>query len=147
MTHAARPNDLLRTYYARVLGVAYQALGDAALAIEATEVCFKRLARRRIAGPVEVWRTLMRALQAYVDRGMDVALLDSNASGWQASLLDGLADLAPFDRVLLLLHYHEHLGFDQLALVMDQDVEAVRRSLAQVRGQLIDNVGLNDALR
>lgn len=141
------PNDLLHTYFARVLGIAYQALGDAALATEATETCFRRLARRHAAEPVEVWRTLMQVLQRYVGRGIHVAMLDSNASGWQATLLDGLAELPPYDRVLLLLHYHEHLSLEQLARVMDEDIETIRTSVAQVRKQLIDNVGLYDALR
>ena len=37
--------ELLDTYYTRVLGLAYQVLGDAALAAQATETCFEQLMR------------------------------------------------------------------------------------------------------
>jgi DNA-directed RNA polymerase specialized sigma24 family protein len=85
-------------------------------------------------------------LQRYLGRGIHVALLDSDAPGWQASLLDGLAELAPYDRLVLLLHYHEQLNFEQLALVMDDDIASIRASVAQARQLLIENVGLVDAL-
>jgi DNA-directed RNA polymerase specialized sigma24 family protein len=146
MVTAARPNDLLHTHLIRVLGIAYQALGDAALATEATEACFKRLARQDSTDTIYVWHTLVKVLYSYIGRGIHVELLDSNATGWQASLLDGLAELTPYERVLLLLHYHEHLSFDQLAMVMDDDVDAIRDSVAQVRQQLIKKVGLDDPL-
>lgn len=146
MVPAARPTDRFQPYFTPVLAIAYQALGDAALAADAAEACFVRLSRRRNAGPLDVWRTLVEVLRRFIARGAYVALLGSNANRWQASLLDALAELSPDDRILLLLHYHEHLTFEQLAVVMDDKVDAVRAAVSEARKQLLDSTGLGDAL-
>ncbi len=147
MVTSARPSDIRHHYFVRVLGIAYQALGDAALATEAAEACFKRLARRREIDSDMLWRTLVQVLQRYIQRGINVALLHSEATGWQAALLDQLATLPPYERIVLLLYYHEQLNIDRLAVIMDDDVASIRETVEQARQQIVGKMGLTDALR
>ena len=144
---AAAPTELLDTYYARVLGVAFQVLGDAALAARAAETIFRRLIRHERAPATTVWAAAVKVLHSYLERGLRVEPLASDAAGWQAPLLDGLAELDPADRILLILRYHEGLQYSQLAEVLGTDVGTVRRDVARARNRLMDVLGLRDAVR
>ena len=54
----------------------------------------------------------------------------------------GLAALAPIERRVLLLAVVEEMPLEQVAQVLDLDVEAVRRHLAEARGNLRQEVAL-----
>jgi len=143
----APPKDLLDAYYTRVLGVAYQVLGDAALAEQATETCFERLLRLSPVSAVPVWRVTLDVLHSYLLRGLAVEPLASDAAGWQASLMDGLAELEPEERIVLLLSYHERLDHEQLAEVLGCTPRQARQDVARARSRLIDVLRLRDAMR
>ena len=148
MVAAARPTtELLDTYYVRVLGLAYQVLGDAGLATRAAETSFARLVRDRQSDLTAVWRVTVRTLHSYLVRGFTVEPLASDAPGWQAPLLDGLAQLEPEERILLLLRYHEGLDYRQLAAVLGVDAGRARQDVARARNHLFDVLGLRHAVR
>jgi DNA-directed RNA polymerase specialized sigma24 family protein len=132
--------DLVRGYYARVLGIAYQVVGDATLASRATSAIFRRTLRLRpTAGQetVALWRTALKILRGYRARGLTVAPLTSESGDWQTTLLSRLGRLEADDRILLLLRYREGLDDQQLAEVLDADRHAVRARLAQARNRLL----------
>ena len=144
---AGDPVNLLARYYTRVLGLCYQVLGDAALAERATEMSFLRLLPAGSANDRAVWQAAVRVLRAYLARRLTVDPLASDAPGWQAPLLDGLADLEPDERILLLLRYHEGLDHAKLAEILSIGVDQVREEVLRARTRLIDVLGLRDALR
>lgn len=140
------PADLLDRYYTRILGLAYQVLGDAALAARAAETVFDRIVKDEATDGLEIWRAAVGVLRSYLLRGFTVEPLASDAAGWQASLVDGLAALDPEERILLILRYHEGLRHEQLAQILGQDTRHVREEVARARGRLMDVLGLRDAL-
>ncbi len=140
------PAELLDRYYTRILGLAYQVLGDAALAARAAEAAFERIIREESTDKLDVWRAAVGVLQSYLLRGFTVEPLASDAAGWQASLVDGLAALDPEERILLILRYHEGLLHEQLAEVLGKDTRQVREDVARARGRLMNVLGLRDAL-
>ena len=71
----------------------------------------------------------------------------SDAPGWQAPLLDGLAALEPDERILLILRYHEGLDHAKLAQVLGIGADHVREEVLRARSHFIDVLGLRDALR
>ena len=144
---ARAPANLVGGYFTRVLGLCYQALGDAALAERATEMIFRRLSYAGEIGDRAVWRTTVRVLRKYLARRLNVDPLASDAPGWQAPLLDGLAALQPDERILLLLRYHEGLDHATLADVLGIDMDRLGQEILRVRRRLIDVLGLRDALR
>ncbi len=144
---ADAPSELLDRYYTRVLGVAYQVLGDAALAARATDSTFERLLRQERRDRIEVWRIAVKVLRSYFVRGLTVAPLAPAVKGWQGSLLQGLARLEPEDRILLLLRYHEGLVHEQIAEVLATDVERIRQESARVRLRLMHALRLDDTVR
>ena len=139
--------QLLDSYYTRVLGVVYQTVGDAAFAARAVETIFDQLLYEADVADVDVWQITVEVLKAYIRRGYVVAPLASDAAGWQASMIDGLAQLDPETRILLLLRYHERLGYEELAAILGLEVGAVREAVARARSELMDVLGLRDALR
>ena len=148
MAIAAPPSpELLDRYYTRVLGLAYQVLGDAALATRAAETTFERLLRAERHDTVDVWRTAVDVLRSYLVRGLTVEPLASQAAGWQAALIDGLAELEPEARMLLVLRYHEGLAHEQMAEVLGTDPAQAREGVARARNTLMDVLGLRDAMR
>lgn len=135
---------LVEDYYTRVLGVAYQVVGDATLAARATTTIFGRAIRRRpTAGqvPVILWRTALKILRGYHARGLTVTPLVPTSADWQTTLHNRLARLDPDDRVLLLLRYREGLDDQQLAEVLQVNRQTVRARLAQARGRLLAEQG------
>ena len=141
------PPQLIETYYGRVLGLAYQVLGDAALATRAAETTFERLLDGGNRDRLAVWRISLAVLRSYLARGFTVTPLASDAAGWQGSLMDGLAQLAPAERIVLILRYHEGLTPPELAEVLGVDEARVRNEVAQARGRLMEVLGLRDALQ
>jgi len=138
---------LLDSYYTRVLGIAYQTVGDAALAVRAVETIFDQLLQEADADVIDVWQITVEVLQSYIRRGYVVAPLASDAAGWQASLLDALAQLDPDARIVLLLRYHERLSHEELATILQVDARVVRDEVARARSELMDVLGLHDAMR
>lgn len=128
----------LDRFYARVIGFAYQVLGDAELAAQAAEAVFTR--RPPPTEELEVWTAALAAIRQFLARGFVVRPLVSLNDGWQAELLQGLADLAPEDRVLLLLRYHEGLSITALAQVAGLSPADTRQQIAAARGRLIDRL-------
>jgi len=139
--------DLLNAYYGRVLGVAYQVVGDAALAAQVVETTFDRLAGDEAVDDLVVWQTAVDVLRTYILRGFTVTPLASEAAGWQAALIDGLARLDPEARIVLLLRYHENLSYEDLGEVLESDPRRVREELARARAALMNVVGPQHALR
>lgn len=143
MTFGARPaapsREVLDRYYPRVLGFAYQVLGDAELAAQAAEHAF--LQPQPPATELAVWKATMTTLRIYVGRGFVVRPLGPLLQGWQADLLQGLACLAPLERALLLLRYHEGLAPRILSEVLDLPEAEVRAQLARARATLIERIG------
>ncbi len=139
--------QLLDGYYTRVLGVVYQTVGDSALAVRAVETIFDQLFQEADADAIDVWQITVDVMQSYIRRGYIVVPLASEAAGWQGSLLDALAQLDPDARILLLLRYHERLSHEELATILGADVQAVREEVARARSELMDVLGLRDALR
>jgi DNA-directed RNA polymerase specialized sigma24 family protein len=137
-SRAAQLRQTLDRYYARVLGFAYQVLGDAELAARAAEDVFARspLPEDEIA----VWRAAMTTIRGYLRRGFVVRPLVTLSAGWQADLLHGMADLDPEERALLLLRYHEGLTVEAIAAVLDQGMDESRRRIAEARNRLIDRI-------
>lgn len=133
---AVPDREILDRFYGRVLGFAFQVLGDTELAAQAAERIFVQ------APPpdseIAVWRAAMTTLGRYVERGFVVRPLLPLAQGWQADLLQQLAVLPPLDRALLLLRYHEGLEPDALAEVLELPEPTVRARIAAVRSALID---------
>ena len=130
------PRELLDRLYLRVLGFAYQVLGDAELAAQATETIFVR--RDPPLDELAVWKTAMATVRSYVARGFVVRPLVPQTQSWQADLLQRLAQLAPLDRALLLLRYHEGLEPTALAEVLGIPERDVRKQIAVARGRLLD---------
>ena len=140
------PAELLDAYYTRVLGLAYQVLGDAALAARAAEATFERVLGDEYTGPLDIWRAAVAVLRSYLIRGFTVEPLASDATSWQASVVDGLAKLEPEERILLLLRYHEGLPHEELAAVLGRDPRRVREDVARARSRLMNVLRLRDAL-
>jgi len=137
-------------YYDRVLGVAYQVLGDAGLATRAAEHIFRRIGRehpRMQTDRASIWRVAGDVLRENIARGYLVRPLRSDAAGWQATLIDDLARLAPEDRLLLLLRYHEGLDNVMLSRVWRADLKTIREQVAQAQSRLSLTSDVAHALR
>lgn len=132
------PREILDRFYVRVMGFAYQVLGDAELAARATEEVFVR--REPPADEAAVWAATIEVLRRFLARGFMVRPLVPQTQGWQAELLHGLARLAPMDRALLLLRYHEGVTIEALARILVIDEREARRRIAQARAKLIDEL-------
>jgi DNA-directed RNA polymerase specialized sigma24 family protein len=132
------PREVLDRYYQRVLGFAYQVLGDAELAAQAVENVFVR--RRPPTTEAAVWATALDVLQQYLQRGFVVRPLTSVSQSWQAELLQGLAQLPPLERALLLLRYHENLDPALLAEIYKQPERTIRERVAAARARLLDDL-------
>jgi hypothetical protein len=130
------PHELLDRLYLRILGFAYQVLGDAELAAQATESVFVR--RDPPQDELAVWKAAMATMRSYVARGFVVRPLVPQTHSWQAELLHSLTQLAPLERALLLLRYHEGLETTDLAYVLDISEPDVRKQIAVARGRLLD---------
>lgn len=120
--------------YGRLLGFCYHILGDAALAAQASEAICLRVAR----GPLTeftLWRTAVQVLECYLQRGLFVQPL--TPEGTQASLLRAIHRLEPFDRVLLLLRYHEQLELKLMSEVLQFAQPTLRLALAEARRRLL----------
>lgn len=128
--------DILDRFYLRVLGFMYQVLGDAELAAQATEAVFVR--RAPPTDETEVWTAALATLRSYLARGFVVRPLVPLNQGWQADLLQALARLAPQERALLLLRYHEGLDLATLAQVVAMDEQELRAEIAAARARLLD---------
>ncbi len=135
---AAQSREVLDRFYLRVLGFAYQVLGDAELAAQAAESIF--LQSKPPATELAVWQAAMQAMQAYVARGFVVRPLVPLGQGWQAKVLAGLATLQPLERALLLLRYHEGLEPALLAKVLGRKESDLRAQIAAARGALLDQM-------
>lgn len=128
--------DILDRFYLRVLGFMYQVLGDAELAAQAAESVF--LGREPLTDELEVWAAALATVRSYLARGFLVRPLVPLTQSWQADLLKGLARLAPLERALLLLRYHEGLELAALAQVAGMDEQALRAQIAAARARLLD---------
>lgn len=130
------PPALLDKLYPRVLGFAYQVLGDAELAAQAAETIFVR--RDPPQDEVAVWTAAMTTMRSYIARGFVVRPLVPQNQSWQTDLLRRLAQLEPLERALLLLRYHEDLELADLAKVLGISEEELRKQVALARGKLLD---------
>lgn len=130
--------DILDRFYLRVLGFMFQVLGDAELAAQATENVFVR--RNPPTDELQVWTAALVTVRGYLARGFVVRPLVPMTQGWQADLLQGLARLAPLDRALLLLRYHEGLDLVMLARIVALDEQQLREQIAAARGRLLDGL-------
>ncbi len=138
-SNAAVLGALLDRYHARVVGFAYQVLGDAELAAQAAEAVFTQRPLPR--DEIEVWTAVFATMRRFLARGFVVRPLIAVNDGWQADLLHGLAELEPEERALILLRYHEGLPLETVAQVAGLSVAAARQRLATARGRLIDRLG------
>ncbi len=137
-----RSPDVTRRY-ARILGFAYQMLGDAALAAQATNrVCLRAV--RSPGDDLTFWCSAVVVIHDYLARGFLVRPL--MPEGQHAALLSALQELAPAERMIVLLRYHEGLTIPDLATVMETDHVTIRRVLAEARGALLDRIGARNAL-
>ncbi|HEY0605577.1 MAG TPA: sigma factor-like helix-turn-helix DNA-binding protein [Herpetosiphonaceae bacterium] len=130
------PPALLDRLYPRVLGFAYQVLGDAELAAQAAETIFVR--RDPPQNEVAVWTAAVATMRSYIARGFVVRPLVPQTQSWQTDLLRRLAQLEPMERALLLLRYHEDLELADLAQVLGISEDELRRQVALARGKLLD---------
>lgn len=130
------PPALLDKLYPRVLGFAYQVLGDAELAAQAAETIFVR--RDPPQNEVAVWTAALTTMRSYIARGFVVRPLVPQNQSWQTDLLRRLAQLEPLERALLLLRYHEDLELADLAKVLGISEEELRKQVARARGKLLD---------
>jgi hypothetical protein len=131
------------TRYARILGFAYQVLGDAALAAQAANTVCLRYARSG-GDDRAFWREAVTVLHDYLARGFVVRPL--LPEGQHAALLSALHRLEPAERMIVLLRYHEGLTIPDLEAVMAIEQATIRRVLAQARGSLLDWTGVRDAV-
>jgi hypothetical protein len=141
---------MLQRWYDRVLGVAYQVLGDAGLATRAVEEVFTRLAREssgRLADSQMLWRGVVMTLRASISRGHTISPLAPGSSDWQAALLRGLVRLEPEERLLLLLRYHEGLDYRQLSAAMESDERTTRERCRLARSRLLAELESVDAVQ
>ncbi len=138
-TQSIAPREVLDRFYLRVLGFAYQVLGDAELAAQASEQVFIRdeLPRTELG----VWKIAVVTIRSYLVRGFVVRPLVAPSTGWQSDLLRGLAGLTPMERALLLLRYHEGLEPDVLAEIFELSESAMRQEIAAARTNLIERMG------
>lgn len=130
---AAAPPFPVVANYGRVLGFAYQVVGDVALASRVAEKVVLRLGS--VSTEVRFWRTLIKILQAQVAQGMVVDL--ATASGEEAALQHALHQLTADERMLLLLRYHEHLDLVTLAAVLRRPEREVRIAINEARRKLL----------
>lgn len=130
------PPALLDRLYPRVLGFAYQVLGDAELAAQAAETIFVR--RDPPQHELAVWTAAIATMRSYVARGFVVRPLVPQSQSWQTDLLRKLAQLEPLERALLLLRYHEDLELEDLAQVLGISEDELRKQVALARGKLLD---------
>ncbi|MBV9788557.1 MAG: sigma-70 family RNA polymerase sigma factor [Chloroflexi bacterium] len=130
------PPALLDRLYPRVLGFAYQVLGDAELAAQSAETIFVR--RDPPQNEVAVWTAAIATMRSYVARGFVVRPLVPQTQSWQTDLLRRLAQLEPLERALLLLRYHEDLELEDLAQVLGISEDELRKQVALARGKLLD---------
>ncbi|WP_052343815.1 sigma factor-like helix-turn-helix DNA-binding protein [Kallotenue papyrolyticum] len=121
--------------YLRVLGVAYQVLGDAELAARAAEQIF--LQQPLPADEQQLWKRVLRVMDEFIMRGF-VVHPPVAPDGSQTALLRALASLAPHERALLLLRYHERFSIDDLAALLDVPPDAARRRVAAARARLLE---------
>ena len=135
---APESREALDRFYLRVLGFAYQVLGDAELAAQAAESIF--LQSEPPVTELAVWKAAMATMRANVARGFVVRPLVPLSQGWQAEVLEGLAALEPMERALLLLRYHEGLEPIMLAQVLERPESDIRAQIAAARGQLLDRM-------
>lgn len=136
--------DLVEEYYTRVLGIAYQVVGDATLAARAATTIFGRAIRLRAAAgqePVVLWRTALQILRGYQARDLTVTPIVPTSADWQTVLLNRLARLDPDDRILLLLRYREGLDDQQVAEILRVKRQTVRARLTQARDRLFTEQG------
>nr|MBA2682398.1 hypothetical protein [Ktedonobacteraceae bacterium] len=127
----------------RILGFAYQMLGDAALAAQAANVVCLRVEPSH-NDDLLFWRTAVEVIGDYLHRGFLVRPLAPE--GKHATLLSALQQLDPAERTLVLLRYHEALTIPDLATVMATDQVTIRHVLAEARRALLDQKGVRDAL-
>ncbi len=78
--------------YRHILGIAYQVLGDAALAAQAVNTVYVRFGRTG-GDTVAWWHALVEVLHVYMARGFMVRPLASE--GQHAALLHALQQLEP----------------------------------------------------
>lgn len=118
--------------YGRVLGFAYQVLGDVALAMAVADEVYLRHGE---ADDVVLWQATVRML----DRSLahDIAIEPLAPEGQHAALLTALQQLTHADRMLILLRYHERLALPQLATVLHDDPRRVRLALIAARQRLL----------
>lgn len=135
-SNAAGLEMLIDRYHARVVGFAYQVLGDAELAAQAAEAVFTQRPLPR--DEIEVWTAAFATMRRFLARGFVVRPLVGLNDGWQADLLQGLAGLHPEDRALILLRYHEGLPLEAVAQAAGLSVAVAQHRIARARGQLID---------
>lgn len=121
--------------YLRVLGMAYQVLGDAELAARAAEQIF--LQQPLPADEQQLWKRVLRVMDAFIARGF-VVHPPVAPDGGQAALLRALASLAPRERALLLLRYHERFSIEDLAALLDVPPAAARQRVAAARSRLLE---------
>jgi hypothetical protein len=138
-TQAIAPREVLDRFYLRVLGFAYQVLGDAELAAQASEQVFLR--DDLPATELDVWKIAVVTIRTYLVRGFVVRPLVAPSSGWQSDLLRGLAGLAPMERALLLLRYHESLDPVALAEIFEVSETVMRHEISAARANLIERMG------
>jgi hypothetical protein len=141
---------MLQRWYDRVLGVAYQVVGDAGLATRAVDEAFTRLARESSGRPLDtqmLWRGVVTTLRASISRGHTISPLAPPSSDWQSALLRGLGRLEPEERLLLLLRYHEGLDYRQLSEVMGGDERTTREQCRQARSRLLAELESVDAVQ
>ncbi len=129
--------DLSLTDYGRLLGFMYQMLGDAALAVTATDQVWTLLGRGPAStDPVRRWRTALRVLNRYVRRGL--VLQPLAPEGGLRVLLRALHQLPLTERALLLLRYHLQLDPATLAAVVALAPPELAAELQLARQHLLE---------
>ncbi|GAC1386519.1 MAG: hypothetical protein NVS4B8_02260 [Herpetosiphon sp.] len=125
---------LISTVYGQVLGFCFQALGDAALASQAsTQVCL-RWARSPHADET-IWQLAVAVVREHVLRGFVVEPLAPE--GQQSDLLRAIQKLDVEHRMAVLLRYHERLEISTVAQAMKLDERRVRTMIADARHGMI----------
>ena len=138
--------EVLARYYAPVMGVVYQILGDIGLVDHAVETIFRRTLRSGATTPVAIWRCVVQVIRSYMLRGAMVPVA-AHAYDAPIRILHSLAQLEPEGRLLALLYFHEGLDDRQLAAIFDLHIDRVREQLSQAGDRMLMTLEHVDALR
>jgi RNA polymerase sigma-70 factor (ECF subfamily) len=149
ITAAASFDDVFRTAYHRVVGIAVATTGDPALAEDAAQEAFARaharwdhvgeldrpdlwIAKVAVRVAVDGWRRTRREAGP-ISAGAEAAVPDAVRRLW---IRHGLEQLSPMQRASVLMRYAEGRPLDEVAERMGRSPSTIKTHVADARRRL-----------